>query len=62
MRAVLGERQVVVTCELTKMFEETWRGPLCDAIARLEGKAPRGEYVLVISGVEESDRGATEDA
>jgi 16S rRNA (cytidine1402-2'-O)-methyltransferase len=47
-RAVLGERSVAVGCELTKLYEEMWRGELSGAIARLEAETPRGEYVVVI--------------
>jgi 16S rRNA (cytidine1402-2'-O)-methyltransferase len=52
-RAVLGERRVAVACELTKLYEEHWRGTLSGAIARLEDNPPRGEYVIVIGGAEE---------
>jgi 16S rRNA (cytidine1402-2'-O)-methyltransferase len=47
-RAVLGERLVAVGCELTKLYEEMWRGELSGAIAYLEAEEPRGEYVVVI--------------
>jgi 16S rRNA (cytidine1402-2'-O)-methyltransferase len=52
-RAALGERQVAVACELTKLYEEHWRGSLSGAIARFEDNPPRGEYVIVIGGAEE---------
>ena len=52
-RAALGERRVAVCNELTKLYENTWRGPLSEAIAHLEDRAPRGEYVIVIGGFEE---------
>jgi 16S rRNA (cytidine1402-2'-O)-methyltransferase len=51
--ATLGERRVAVCNELTKLYENTWRGSLSGAIARLEEDEPRGEYVIVIGGVEE---------
>ncbi len=47
---VLGERPVALCNELTKLYEDTWRGPLSEAVARLEKEPPRGEYVLVIGG------------
>jgi 16S rRNA (cytidine1402-2'-O)-methyltransferase len=49
-RAALGERQVALANELTKLYEETWRGSLSAAIETLEENPPRGEYVVVIGG------------
>jgi 16S rRNA (cytidine1402-2'-O)-methyltransferase len=49
-QAALGERQVALANELTKLYEETWRGSLSEAIAHLEAHPPRGEYVVVIGG------------
>jgi 16S rRNA (cytidine1402-2'-O)-methyltransferase len=54
--AALGERRVAVCNELTKLYENTWRGPLSEAIAYLEGIEPRGEYVIVIGGWEEGEQ------
>ncbi|HLE34212.1 MAG TPA: 16S rRNA (cytidine(1402)-2'-O)-methyltransferase [Bacteroidota bacterium] len=50
IHAAWGNRQVVVARELTKKFEEIVRGPLASVLKTLTSKAPRGEYVLVISG------------
>ncbi len=48
---VCGEqRRVVIARELTKKFEEVWRGTLTEAIAHVEEVAPRGEHVLVLDG------------
>jgi 16S rRNA (cytidine1402-2'-O)-methyltransferase len=52
-RAALGERRVAVCNELTKLYEDTWRGPLSAAIVHFEHDEPRGEYVVVIGGAEE---------
>jgi 16S rRNA (cytidine1402-2'-O)-methyltransferase len=46
--AVLGDRRVAVCRELTKLYEEIWRGRLSDAIAHFA--QPRGEFTLVIEG------------
>ena len=43
-------RRVAVCRELTKAFEEVWRGSLAAAVTRLDETAPRGEYVLVLDG------------
>ena len=50
IRAVFGERNVVVARELTKKFEEIVRGPISPVIEELHRKPIRGEYVLVIEG------------
>ncbi|MGI9034027.1 MAG: 16S rRNA (cytidine(1402)-2'-O)-methyltransferase [Acidimicrobiales bacterium] len=43
-------RTVVVARELTKVFEDVWRGSLAEAVAHLAAVEPRGEYVLVLAG------------
>ncbi len=48
-----GGRQVVVTRELTKAFEEVWRGSLADAVAHWESQELRGEFTIVLAGAEE---------
>ena len=45
-----GERRVAVARELTKIFEEVWRGTLADAVAHLAEREPLGEHVLVVEG------------
>jgi len=45
---VLGERRVAVCRELTKMYEEIFRGTLSQA--RQHFGEPRGEFTLVIEG------------
>ncbi|MCE5252445.1 16S rRNA (cytidine(1402)-2'-O)-methyltransferase [bacterium] len=47
----LGNREISVSRELTKLHEETVRGPVEDVLARLKTKKPRGEYTVVIRGV-----------
>ena len=45
-----GRRRVALVRELTKLHEEIWRGTLEGALAHLETKEPRGEYVVVLDG------------
>ena len=45
-----GDRRVVIARELTKRFEEVWRGSLTDAVAHVAETEPRGEHVLVLAG------------
>ena len=48
---VLGiERKIVLARELTKLYEEFWRGTLEEAATQLKNKEPQGEYTLVIAG------------
>ena len=48
--AILGDRQICVAREMTKLFEEFWRGPISGALAHFQVQSPRGEFTLVISG------------
>jgi len=51
--AVMGsERQVVLGRELTKRYEEFWRGTLGEAIAHYQEREPQGEFTLVVAGAE----------
>jgi 16S rRNA (cytidine1402-2'-O)-methyltransferase len=51
LAAALGEgRRVAVCRELTKLYEQTWRGTLGAAVADLGDQPPRGEYVVVVEG------------
>lgn len=45
---VLGERPVVIGRELTKQFEEIFRGTLGDALAHWQATPPKGEFVIAI--------------
>ncbi|MBM4168570.1 MAG: 16S rRNA (cytidine(1402)-2'-O)-methyltransferase [Ignavibacteria bacterium] len=53
LHAALGNRYIVLVRELTKMYEEVLRGPIEDILNQIAHKPARGEYVIVISGVEE---------
>src|SRR5512137_2893010 len=49
IRETLGERQVVVARELSKIYEEFLRGPVSDVIAAAAGGKARGEIVVLIA-------------
>jgi 16S rRNA (cytidine1402-2'-O)-methyltransferase len=53
IRDLLGERHVVVTRELTKLFEEVIRGRAGDVIGKLESGAVKGEITLLVEGERE---------
>jgi 16S rRNA (cytidine1402-2'-O)-methyltransferase len=54
--AVLAElapdRQVCVARELSKKFEEYWRGSAAELSARAEKQPPRGEICLLVAGAD----------
>jgi 16S rRNA (cytidine1402-2'-O)-methyltransferase len=52
--AVLGDRPVAIGRELTKLYEEIWRGPAGEAISHFSQGQIRGEFTLVIAGHEET--------
>lgn len=45
-----GDRQVCVSRELSKMYEENFRGTASEAIAHFSQKTVKGEIVLVVAG------------
>jgi 16S rRNA (cytidine1402-2'-O)-methyltransferase len=44
-----ADRQVLVVRELTKVFEEAWRGPIAEVAAQLASREIKGECTLVLS-------------
>ena len=60
--SILGERRVCVAREMTKMFEEYWRGNVSGAVQYFKSQPARGEFTLVIEGKKgESSRRWTEE-
>jgi len=55
--SILGNRQICVAREMTKMFEEYWRGNISDAVEYFKSQPARGEFTLVIEGVKTTDNG-----
>ncbi len=51
---ILGDRRVAVCRELTKIYEEVFRGTISQAIEHFT--EPRGEFTLVIEGKKEKDK------
>lgn len=51
LKEYLGEnRQVSISRELTKKFEETFRGSIAEAVQHFSQKEPKGEFVVVVQG------------
>lgn len=55
--AVLGDRPVCVAREMTKLYEEFWRGTLRGAAEAFKAREARGEFTLVVGGQTAEDRG-----
>ncbi len=49
MRAVLGDRQVVLLRELTKLFEEIMRGSITDLLEHHSIRSVKGEITLIVT-------------
>jgi 16S rRNA (cytidine1402-2'-O)-methyltransferase len=50
LQAELGDRQIAVGRELTKLYEEIFRGSLSEACEHFTKHTPRGEFTLVLAG------------
>ncbi|MBW4560679.1 MAG: 16S rRNA (cytidine(1402)-2'-O)-methyltransferase [Mojavia pulchra JT2-VF2] len=55
-----SDRQIVLARELTKFYEEFWRGTIAAAIAHYTQREPQGEYTLVVAGTPPSQPQLTE--
>jgi 16S rRNA (cytidine1402-2'-O)-methyltransferase len=59
--AILGsDRSLVIARELTKLYEEFWRGTIGDAMADYQEREPQGEYTLLVAGTSSSQPQLTE--
>jgi 16S rRNA (cytidine1402-2'-O)-methyltransferase len=56
-----SDRQIVLCRELTKLYEEFWRGTIAEAIAHYNQREPQGEYTLVVAGIPASQPQLTEE-
>jgi len=51
LQSFLGDREVTVARELTKLYEEFRRGPISEMIGYYSVNKPKGEFVLVLEGL-----------
>ena len=58
---VLGDRNAVVSNDLTKKFETHYRGKLSEIIEKLTTEKIRGEYVVSIEGLRKEKAKTTAD-
>lgn len=50
LQLILGNRQVSISRELTKKYEETFRGSVEEGLKYFTEKDPKGEFVVVVEG------------
>jgi len=58
---ILGNRQICVAREITKLHEEFFRGRVRDAVEHFSGPDIKGEITLVVSGKEMASEAWSED-
>lgn len=51
----LGNRKISISRELTKIYEETFRGTILEALEKFQRQKPKGEFVLVVEGADNID-------
>lgn len=49
-----GHREIVLARELTKRYEEFWRGTVAEALAEFQTRSPKGEFTIVLAGAKPS--------
>lgn len=52
----IGEREVVLIREITKIYEEIVRGTTKELIEKFENKTLKGEYVIIVRGNETEEK------
>lgn len=55
MKELLGDRKISISRELTKKYEETFRGTPAEALEKFKNSGVRGEFVIVIEGKPEEE-------
>ena len=61
LASVEADRPVAVVRELTKVYEEVWRGTVAEAASVFGQRGVRGEVVLVVGGAPPPDPASVED-
>ncbi len=58
---ILGDREVVIARELTKMFEEIKRGRISPLLKNSNQLKTKGEFTIIIKGAEEEQQKITDE-
>lgn len=56
MEDILGDRKTAIGRELTKHYEEIFRGHISDALERFSSGTVKGEFVIIIQGNSEEEK------
>ena len=59
---VFGDREAAVANDLTKLYEAVLRGKLSELLETIAATKPRGEYIVVIAGIDRRARGELAEA
>jgi 16S rRNA (cytidine1402-2'-O)-methyltransferase len=59
---VFGDREAAVANDLTKLYEAVLRGKLSELLETIAAAKPRGEYIVVIAGLDRRARGELAEA
>lgn len=57
MKEILGDRRIVLTRELTKVFEEVIRGSVSEVIDIIGSRRLKGEITIIVEGARIEDEG-----
>lgn len=57
-----AEREVSVSREITKKFEETVRGTINEVLTHFRTKEPKGEFVIILAGKPKSNKQRLEES
>jgi 16S rRNA (cytidine1402-2'-O)-methyltransferase len=55
IREIIGDREIFIGRELTKLFQESFFGCVSDAIQKFVFSEVKGEITVVLSGRDEKD-------
>ena len=59
---VYGDRRAALANDLTKKFEQVQRAPISVLLRSVTGKSLKGEFIIVIGGIERTDRDQYDEA
>lgn len=62
LKDILGDRNIALARELTKIHEQILRLTICEAITYYSSAQPRGEYVIIIEGAKKEKKAAINNA
>lgn len=48
IHAILGDNEIVIAREMTKVFEEIWRGKISLLLKKSNGARPKGEFTIIL--------------